>query len=757
MKKLFLVILTIFLLFISISARAKYQGIAGKGGKLVKTSTVTSYKLEETYPLCTIDVYLTGTTTHANIYSDNTETVKANPFFAGSDASYFFYADNGRYDIKFSGTGIVTPFTLSDILISDITNSGGSAGVGVYKLSSYAGDLQAAVDDVMQVSGFPENLGSGGEIQIDRAVVDMTRPLVINKNFISLGGLTTRRTSTIRNNNAFYGPLVYVAPPDYPSINTFLSTSLVTGSGNSYIMSGNDNGARYLNLSDSDSMDLNGLSQLTVECFLRPTLDTTADIFARDILGSTGKISSNSPISRAFYIYQFTNNSVVAIITTSAGTVTLTTADNQLLLNQVNHIALTYNGTTVRLYIGGVLKASSALTGTIKQLPYEQVVLGGVTGDWPSRLNTGATSEGKIDSIRISNMARYVTAFTAPTTKFTADANNLLLLNFNSFYRGMVVGTAGLATSAYIPFRVCGICAGALLTNVKLHDIQFATSSGGLYVTSTVLTEFDNLDFENPKISMWLYDNAFLSMMKNIKIIARSGSPNGGIAGLIITQQSGVVQIDGLDAGGGAFQVIVATSSGIYNRMFLSPNSYTIGSGVFKSGGAINANYVFNGLITDYETNAITVPQFSFLFDNVAVASINGALMEMNPDGGLIVPNILIDGGNSYNFVGVQSFNSNLGDFVKFLAAPIGTVTLINPYKYVPTQPYTTGTDIKYLRIFDMNGMLTLSAIIPFTSLGTPPNSTITYCTDCTNASNPCSSGGTGAIAKRINNAWDCR
>lgn len=41
--------------------------------------------------------------------------------------------------------------------------------------------------------------------------------------------------------------------------------------------------------------------------------------------------------------------------------------------------------------------------------------------------------------------------------------------------------------------------------------------------------------------------------------------------------------------------------------------------------------------------------------------------------------------------------------------------------------------------------------------LGTPANGTVIYCTDCTNVSNPCSAGGTGAIAKRLNGAWDCR
>jgi hypothetical protein len=42
-----------------------------------------------------------------------------------------------------------------------------------------------------------------------------------------------------------------------------------------------------------------------------------------------------------------------------------------------------------------------------------------------------------------------------------------------------------------------------------------------------------------------------------------------------------------------------------------------------------------------------------------------------------------------------------------------------------------------------------------FASLGTPTAGTVYYCNDCTIA-NPCASGGTGAIAKRLNGVWVC-
>lgn len=123
MRKILLSLILLILISFTGFARTKIQGIAGKGGKVVKTSSTVTYKLQETYPSCTVTVYMAGTITPATIYTNNSGSVKANPFTASSDASFSFYADNGRYDIKFSGTGIVSPFTIADIVIFDVVDA----------------------------------------------------------------------------------------------------------------------------------------------------------------------------------------------------------------------------------------------------------------------------------------------------------------------------------------------------------------------------------------------------------------------------------------------------------------------------------------------------------------------------------------------------------------------------------------------------------------------------------------------------------
>lgn len=113
LKRIPLLALLVVLSVISAQALTKVQGIVERGGQAV----VGNRQVVINYPLSTVTVYVTGTLTLVSIYSNDSGSVKSNPFTAGSDASYFFYVAPGRYDIKFSGTGVSTPWTISDIQV----------------------------------------------------------------------------------------------------------------------------------------------------------------------------------------------------------------------------------------------------------------------------------------------------------------------------------------------------------------------------------------------------------------------------------------------------------------------------------------------------------------------------------------------------------------------------------------------------------------------------------------------------------------
>jgi hypothetical protein len=111
--------------------KSKYFNYVEKGAKVIKTSPSTQYKLMETYPQAVVTVYNVGTTNLATIWADRDGVViKANPFIADTDSFYYFYVDCGKYDIKFSGTGIAVPYTYGDVFICGNTSSSGGTVTG---------------------------------------------------------------------------------------------------------------------------------------------------------------------------------------------------------------------------------------------------------------------------------------------------------------------------------------------------------------------------------------------------------------------------------------------------------------------------------------------------------------------------------------------------------------------------------------------------------------------------------------------------
>ena len=98
----------------------KVQGIAALGGaEIVTSGTDSDTESIETFPGSTVSVYFAGTTSLVPIYSDEALTPQANPFSAGSDASWSFWVDAGVYDITFSGLGVSSPFSLSSVSVKD--------------------------------------------------------------------------------------------------------------------------------------------------------------------------------------------------------------------------------------------------------------------------------------------------------------------------------------------------------------------------------------------------------------------------------------------------------------------------------------------------------------------------------------------------------------------------------------------------------------------------------------------------------------
>src|SRR5690242_5692530 len=112
-----LFILCLFTLVISWPSYAmeRAYGWCEQGGKKV-IAIGSQLDVQQSFPSCTITVYLAGTLTPATLMPDAAGTIPlSNPFTGSTTGYWFFYAADGHYDAKLSGSGIPVPFTLGDI------------------------------------------------------------------------------------------------------------------------------------------------------------------------------------------------------------------------------------------------------------------------------------------------------------------------------------------------------------------------------------------------------------------------------------------------------------------------------------------------------------------------------------------------------------------------------------------------------------------------------------------------------------------
>ena len=105
----------------------------------------------------TILVTEAGTLTKAVLYSDDGVTVLGNPFTAGADGGFSFYASDGRYDVTITKTGFPS-YTISDITLGVALTAGRvRASRFVFPVGHTAVVAEPFITALSQVFLFPAN------------------------------------------------------------------------------------------------------------------------------------------------------------------------------------------------------------------------------------------------------------------------------------------------------------------------------------------------------------------------------------------------------------------------------------------------------------------------------------------------------------------------------------------------------------------------------------------------------------------------
>jgi hypothetical protein len=194
-------------------------------------------------------------------------------------------------------------------------------------------------------------------------------------------------------------------------------------------------------------------------------------------------------------------------------------------------------------------------------------------------------THGRIDSVRISNNARYASNFAAPTTKFSSDTNTLFLLNFDDnhdAYTTATVGVGGINVKQHIPLREG---ASEPWPGVEGQGIDgFTVEGGGIYVARSQRAQVSNIVGTGGGYGLWLRDMCHNSTVRNCKFT--QGETSQFCVGV---SESGRVYLENLQL----------TSEGV--AAFVSANSRVVWRNSKASTTAtVPAIFSFNGAVGDF-------------------------------------------------------------------------------------------------------------------------------------------------------------
>lgn len=329
-------------------------------------------------------------------------------------------------------------------------------------------------------------------------------------------------------------------------------------------------------------VDVNGLPQFCVEAHIRCTPNVPGG--PNVIVTSSGRKSSSDAISSAFGIgtQGVTGGGIlIAWLTVNGQKISLNS--NQVLsVGQIYHVALTYDGATVRLFLGipgssSVVAASAPASGPVTQQYTEDVIFGPSSQDWPYCTLLNACFVGHVYSLRISNVARWTAAFTTPAPPLPQlDNNSLLCLNpgYSTFDMFIQV-----TDHSYLPVRWLNKSLAAGVGNVQLRDMGIAGASGVLMMYAQNC-RLDNVALNNSgRYNLHAWNNCFNNSVS-------SSSIGGARLGFVGSIASGPWNLSGKTFMlGGLCPLALANGSLAADELNLVPTSQTQDAMVMKSCG----------------------------------------------------------------------------------------------------------------------------------------------------------------------------
>ena len=391
-------------------------------------------------------------------------------------------------------------------------------------------------------------------------------PLRLYKSNVTLVG-ESRIASLVSGMSPFGGPVLSVAAQVgtgfglYPTIPT--GPALV-GSGVCYKPSGTEGIEGFEFRDFGTATNVNGLSAFAVEFWFNADPST---VLPSTLMSCGG--SYDQGLSHNLLNVNLNNATQIGVNIDINGTVVPLFGTYSL--GATHHMALTYDGSTARLFIDGSLQASAGATGGLVQKFHENWQIGyGAVSQWPVGNTDTFPTKGSIDSIRISNVARYTSGFTPPASKLTADGNTLALQNWDGIFDMFALGS-GTNGPCYMVYHrpTGGAETSAGLANVEIKELSFY---GTVFMTNTVQSRINTVYVDNTLWGLWLDNNCYLSSIRNLGVLGSAYT----MAGLILGPANGLMELTDIQLESGNSMLVAIASSGVITNLWLELNSNNV-------------------------------------------------------------------------------------------------------------------------------------------------------------------------------------
>jgi hypothetical protein len=494
--------------------------------------------------------------------------------------------------------------------------------------------------------------------------------------------------------------------------------------------------AEIMNPANLES-SLNGLSNFTVEFYVETFFDDGGNFDNIQLIGIHAGYPENGSLDALKLQMNGSGcvggtNCLRAFVDIGGTSVGLAAGNGvQLTRFRIHHVAISYDGTTARLFIDGVNVGSSAASGTWTVPEYESFEWADQGPlQYPAMDQVTPITPAFYDSIRVSNTARYTANFTPPTAKFVSDANTVFLENFpTTAPTGTIQGTNG-TTNVFIPVETS--FGGAALNPAYIGNLQLADN--GIYANWMLNSTIENILINGAgRTCLNLHDNNFQDAVHRFMCaVVPAAKTNVG------------------------FLLLNSTNNNLYDHLQCDGPSSCIGS-ISGSGhfimpditgrGQTHVPLYFIGTQALVETPEFDIEgsepaEFAGIYanGNYGPIIVNGGQMPLGNSTGAY---FAIAGGSPIIDTG-SVFSGAAAEILNVLSAPTGVSRLVDATLPVVNPPRTNASNGQYLSV-QQNGTIEKTVVGNLWACGAAnPGATVDIqdCQTCTYGGT-CVGGGT--------------